>query len=71
MTPDFSDEELRILAKLVRRTIEEDRFPLSPRLDPLRAILARLDPPKPKPERPQPLKPGDAPSHGQGRRSRR
>jgi hypothetical protein len=70
MTLDFSEDELRLLTKLVRRTIEENRFPLSPRLDPLRAILDKLDPPKPRPEPLPPLKPGMAPTHGQGRRRR-
>ena len=68
MITDLTDEEVGTLIKLVRRTIEEDRFPLSPRLDPLKAILAKLEPPKPHYELPPPLTPGMGPSHGQGRR---
>jgi len=29
---DLSDEEKRALAKLLRRAIDDDRFPLSPRV---------------------------------------
>jgi hypothetical protein len=32
------------LAALIRRALEEDRFPRAPRLDPLRSALAKLDP---------------------------
>jgi hypothetical protein len=35
----------------IRRANEDDKFPHAPRLDPLRAALARLEPaPKPTPE---------------------
>jgi len=54
----------------LRRTLDEARFPYSPRLDPLKAILAKLDPPKPRPEPLPPLRPGMGPTHGQ-RRGRR
>lgn len=37
---------------------------------PVAAILAKLDPAKPKPEPLPPLTPGMAPSHGVGRRRR-
>jgi hypothetical protein len=69
MITDLTDEEVGTLIKLVRRTIEEDRFTLSPRLDPLKAILAKLEPPPKsrKYEPPPPLKPGMGPSHGRGR----
>ena len=30
--------------------LEYDPFPYAPRLDPLKAILAKLEPPKPQPE---------------------
>jgi hypothetical protein len=29
---------------LIKRAIEEDRFPRAPRLDPLRSALVKLDP---------------------------
>jgi hypothetical protein len=50
MTLDLTDDETAALAQLLRRTIDEDRYPLSPRLAPLEAILAKLEPPAPRPE---------------------
>jgi len=41
---DLTDAELAAIKKLIKRAIQEDRFPLSPRLDPLRAVLAKLNP---------------------------
>lgn len=35
------------LARHLQRAIHDARYPLSPRLDPLKAILAKLEPPKP------------------------
>jgi hypothetical protein len=61
MTLDLTDDEAAALAQLLRRTIDENRYPLSPRLAPLRAILAKLEPPEPRPELPPPLKAYDAP----------
>jgi hypothetical protein len=40
-------DEKSALVALVKRTIAEDRYPFSPRIRPLRAILAKLEPPKP------------------------
>jgi hypothetical protein len=40
------------------------------RYDPIKAILAKLDPPEPKPEPLPLLRPGMGPTHGQGRRRR-
>ncbi len=70
MTLDLTYDEERALIALLRRTLDEARFPYSPRLDPLKAILAKLDPPKARPELPPPLRPGMGPSHGLGRRRR-
>jgi hypothetical protein len=70
MTLDLTDEEAAALTKHLRQAIDYDPYPLAPRLDPLKAILAKLDPPAPRPERLPPLKPGMGPSHGQGRRRR-
>jgi hypothetical protein len=50
--------------------IDEDRYPLSPRLAPLRAILAKLDPDKPRPELSPPLKSLMAPYASYRRRRR-
>ena len=65
---DLIDEEHAALAKLLRETIDRDRFPLSPRLPPVKAVLARLQPPAPKPPLPE-----AAPAHGAaaGRQRRR
>ena len=40
---DLPDDELAAVTAAIRRAIEDDRYPLSPRLDPLRAALARLE----------------------------
>ena len=70
MTLELTDEEHRALVRLLRRSIDEDRFPLAPRPAPIKAILAKLEPPTPKADPLPPLKPGLAPSRGRGRRSR-
>jgi hypothetical protein len=43
-TIDLTDDELAALTASARRNIDADRYPLSPRLGPLRAVLAKLDP---------------------------
>jgi hypothetical protein len=67
---DLTPEERAALIGLLRRALDEARFPLSPRLDPLKAILAKLDPPAPKPELPPPLPGGGGPRVGRGRQRR-
>ena len=42
-TIDLPDDELAAVAAAIRGVIEGDRYPHAPRLDPLRAALARLD----------------------------
>ena len=37
------DDEFDAVRAALRRVIADDRYPLSPRLDPLRATLARLE----------------------------
>jgi hypothetical protein len=54
--PRFTDDEKAALAALLKRTIDADRFPLSPRIGQLRGILVKLEPPKPKPAPPPPLR---------------
>jgi hypothetical protein len=54
MTLDLTDEETAALARLLRRAIDDDRYPLSPRVVPLKAILAKLEPAQSQAE-PQPL----------------
>jgi hypothetical protein len=39
---DLPDDELAALIAALRRVIDEDRFPLSPRLDVLKAALGKL-----------------------------
>jgi len=45
MPLDLSDEEKRALADLLRRTIEADHYPQSPRVRVLQAILDTIEPP--------------------------
>jgi len=40
----------------LKRTIDDDRYPLSPRIGVLRGILAKLEPPRPAPAPQPPLK---------------
>jgi hypothetical protein len=70
MVLDLTDDEARALAKHLRQALDYARHPLAPRLDPLKAILAKLEPPKPQPELPPPLRSSMTPTHGQGRRRR-
>ena len=44
MILDLSDEETTALLRLLSTTIDDDRYPLSPRVQTLRAILAKLRP---------------------------
>jgi hypothetical protein len=64
---ELTDDEARALTKHLRQAIDYARYPLAPRLDPLKAILAKIDSP-PRPEPLPPLKPGVGPSVGRGRR---
>jgi hypothetical protein len=70
MTLDLTDDEAHALAKHLRQALEFDPYPLALRLDPLKTILAKLEPPVPRPEQLPPLKPGVGPSVGRGRRWR-
>jgi hypothetical protein len=53
MTLDLSDTEADALATLLRRTIDDDRYPLSPRIQTLETILGKI---RPEPVR-EPLPP--------------
>jgi hypothetical protein len=44
MMVDLTEEETDALAGLLRRTIDDDRYPLSPRVQTLKAILAKIQP---------------------------
>jgi hypothetical protein len=62
MNLDLSDEEKRALADLLKRTIADDRYPLSPRIRTLEAILAKIEPQSTVTAAPFPAaKPGDRP----------
>jgi hypothetical protein len=52
----LTDDEKTALAALLKRTIDADRYPLSPRIGTLRGILAKLEPPKPAPAPLPPLR---------------
>jgi hypothetical protein len=64
---DLSDEEADALAQHLQRAIDGDRYPLSPRLAPLKAILAKLRP-EPVREPLPPLKRYEPPRAGRSRR---
>ena len=65
----LADDEKTALAALLKRTIDADRYPLSPRIGQLRGILAKLQPPKPAPAPLPPLK-AYAPPRGSAKQRR-
>ena len=65
----FTSGEKVALAALLKRTIDADRYPLSPRIGQLRGILAKLEPPKPAPA-PQPPLRRYAPPRGTAKQRR-
>ena len=68
-TLDLTDDQLQMLIRLVRRAVDNDRYPMVPRLDPRKAILAKLDPTKPQEPLPPSLPAGAGPTRGRYRRS--
>ena len=44
MMLDLTEEETDALARLLDRTIDDDRYPQSPRIQMLKAILAKIRP---------------------------
>jgi len=40
---DLTEEETAALARLLRRTIDDDRYPLSPRIQTLKTILGTVN----------------------------
>jgi hypothetical protein len=42
-TINLTDDELAAVTAIVRRAIEDDKFPHAPRLDPLRAVLGKFE----------------------------
>jgi hypothetical protein len=67
----LTDDEKAALAALLERTIDADRYPLSPRIGMLRGILAKLEPPKPKPAPLPPPKAYAPPRHTANQRRAR
>lgn len=61
LTPNLTSEDFTDLARFLRETIDADRFPFSPRVKRLKALLAKIDPPPPAPEPfpPPPKPPGE------------
>jgi len=53
MMLDLTDEETDALARLLSRTMDDDRYPLSPRIQTLKTILSKI---RPEPAR-EPLPP--------------
>jgi hypothetical protein len=51
MNLELTDEQADALIRGLRKLIDDDRYPLSPRIVPLKEILAKL---RPEPERPPP-----------------
>jgi hypothetical protein len=67
MTLDLTDDEKLALVAHLRHALEYDPFPYAPRLDPLKSILAELEPPAPQPGPLPPIKAGMTPRVGRGR----
>ena len=63
MKLDLTDEEADALARLLRNAIDADRYPLSPRVQMLKGILAKIRP-EAKPEPPPPPKRYEPPRSG-------
>jgi hypothetical protein len=67
MTLDLTEDETAALARLLTNTTDADRYPLSPRIQLLKGILAKLRP-EPKREPLPPLKLYEPPRGGRYRR---
>jgi hypothetical protein len=65
---DLSDDETAALTQEVRDIVESDRYPLSPRIRTLRAILGKLRPELAREPLPPPPKHYEPPSKGRYRR---
>jgi hypothetical protein len=59
---DLTPDDRAAIAGILRDMIAADRFPLSPRVRSLKAILDKLEPAKPRPAPLPPLKPPGEPS---------
>ena len=63
---NLTDEHRAYLARFLRETIETDRFPLSPRVRRLKALLRKIDRTAPRPDPLPPPKPAERAQHGAG-----
>jgi hypothetical protein len=54
MQLDLTDEEIAALARLLTNTIDADRYPLSPRIQTLKGLLAKIRPEPPREPLPTP-----------------
>src|SRR5437763_6685396 len=54
MMLDLTNEETDALARLLSRTIDDDRYPLSPRIQILKGILVKIGPEPPREPLPTP-----------------
>ena len=72
-TIDLTDEQLETVIRIMRRAIDEDRYPLSDCVRTWKATLAKLDPSsvRPTPEPKPPLSPTAGPLRGNRRGGRR
>jgi hypothetical protein len=61
---DLTDEEHAAVVAALRKLINDDKFPLAPRLKPLKSALAKLDPKPLRKPLPPPPEPGDRPRYG-------
>jgi hypothetical protein len=68
MNLELTDEQREALIQGLLKLIDDDRYPLSPRLAVLREILAKL---RPEPERQRPVPPRHYAPPSKGRFSRR
>jgi hypothetical protein len=55
-------QDKALIAEQLKAVINADRFPLSPRIKSLKAVLDKLEPPKPRPAPLPPMKPPGEPS---------
>ena len=60
--PHLDDADFAVLVALLKQTIAADRYPLSPRMKRLRAILDKLEPPPARPGPCPPPKPPGTPT---------
>ena len=68
MNVHLSDNETESLTRLLHHAIDDDRYPLSPRVQTWKAILGKIHPEPPREPLPPPTKRYEPPSNGRHRR---